>query len=209
MRKIAILLVLLSIFALPAIAAVTITADCANGVYVVSYTTDANIPRAFALDIQVATGTITAVGSLSADYDIYPGSIVIVDGEVSDAGSAVCDSSYPDTLGGIGTAGITIEMGSLYAEGEPAPATSGVLFTFTLSDIGAVVMITENVIRGGIVMENPEEAITPTITVNGCCCPRCPMDLDGDGWITPNDLGMIMVFLTPYAAEGYEVECFQ
>ena len=208
MKKLILVLAVLLV-SLPAMAAVTITADCDGGVYTVSYATDGNLPRAFALDITVATGTITAVGGLSADYDIYPGSIVIADGAVSDAGSAVCDASYPGTLGGIGTAGVTIEMGSLYAVGDTAPATSGVLFTFTTSEAATVATVTENAIRGGLVMENPEEAIVPTITVTDCedGPPPCPMDLDLDGWITPNDLGMIMVFLTPYAGDGYEVEC--
>ncbi|MCK4885842.1 MAG: hypothetical protein KAS96_00575 [Planctomycetes bacterium] len=180
MKKLVLVLAVL-IVSLPAMAAVTITADCNDGVYTVSYATDGNLPRAFALDITVATGTIDAVGGLSADYDIYPGSIVIIDGDVNDPGSAVCDDSYPDTLGGIGTAGITVEMGSLYADGDPAPAASGILFTFTTSEAETVATVTENGIRGGLVMEDPEEPIVPTITVVDCegGCATCPGDMIG------------------------------
>ena len=113
MKKLVLVLAVLLI-SLPAMAAtVTVTATCQNDVWEVTYATDGNLPRAFALDITVPAGTITAVSDLSTAYNIYPGSIVIVDGEVNDPGSAVCDASYPDTLGGLGTAGITIEMGSL------------------------------------------------------------------------------------------------
>lgn len=190
MKKLVLVLAVLLV-SLPAMAAVTIDAICENGVYTVTYATDGNNVRAFALDIEVATGTITAVGSLSADYDIYPGSIVIIDGEVNDAGSAVCDDAYPDTLGGLGTAGITIEMGSLYAEGEAAPATSGTLFTFTTSETETVATITENGIRGGVVMEDPEEVAAVTINVEDCIDNVCLGDINGDLVINTVDLGLI------------------
>jgi len=206
MKKLVLVLAVLLI-SLPAMAAVTITAECDGDVYTVSYATDGNNVRAFALDISVDAGTIDAVGSLNADYDIYPGSIVIVDGEVNDAGSAVCDDAYPDTLGGMGTAGCTIEMGSLYADGELAPATSGVLCTFTVSDTAAIVTIAENGIRGGIVMEDPEEDVAVTIDV--ICDPGpdpCPGDVDGDTWVSPNDVTSLVGFLNPYADVYYWVE---
>lgn len=211
MKKLVLVLAVLLI-SLPALAsnvAVTATYQC-DGTYAVTYTTDGNLPRAFALDITVSTGTITAVGDLSAVYDIYPGSIVIVDGAVSDAGSAVCDASYPDTLGGLGTAGITVEMGSLYAAGDTAstPTENGTLFTFTVSDEAAVVTVALNGIRGGVVMEDvaEEAAVAFTIDPGQCGPPPCPKDLDGDGWITPDDLNTILIFLIPYEADGYMVE---
>ena len=208
MKKLVLVLAVLLV-SLPAMAAVTIDVNClaGDGVYTVSYVTDANLPRAFALDIEVDAGTIDAVGSLSADYDIYPGSIVIIDGDVNDPGSAVCDNSYPDTLDGLGTAGVTIEMGSLYADGDPAPATSGILFTFTVSDSDANVAVTENGIRGGLVMEDPEEPIVPTIVVTKCDTepPICMGDINGDDWVSPDDVGALVVYLTPYAAQYYWV----
>lgn len=196
MKKLVLVLAVLLV-SLPAMAAVTIDASCTGSTYTVTYATDGNNVRAFALDIEVSAGTIDAVGSLSADYDIYPGSIVIVDGEVNDPGSAVCDDAYPDTLGGLGTAGITVEMGSLYAEGEAAPATSGTLFTFTVSDSAAVVTISENGIRGGVVMEDPDEEIVPTITVGTCGgCATCAGDIDGNNQIDLTDLTAMVNILS-------------
>jgi len=208
MKKLVLVLAVLLI-SLPAMAAnVTITATCDKGVYTVSYATDGNLPRAFALDITVAAGTITAVSDLSAAYNIYPGSIVIVDGEVNDPGSAVCDASYPDTLGGLGTAGITIEMGSLYAAGETAPAASGTLCKFTASDTTVDAAIALNGIRGGIVMENPDETATVTFVVDNQCgvTPPCMGDVDGDTWVSPQDVSALVAFLAPYEAEYYWVE---
>jgi len=206
MKKLILVLAVLLV-SLPAMAAtVTIDADCDGGVYTVSYATDGNLPRAFALDIEVATGTITGVSDLSADYDIYPGSIVIIDGEVNDVGSAVCDDAYPDTLGGIGTAGITIEMGSLYAAGDAEPNASGVLFTFTTSEAETVATVSENVIRGGIVMENPEEPVTFVDDVNDCEDDVCVADINGDTVISLIDMSMLYGMLGQ-AGPPYSIPC--
>jgi len=52
------------------------------------------------------------VVELSSDYWVYPGSIYIDKyGEVVDLGSLVADPNMPSTLGGLGTSGMTIEMG--------------------------------------------------------------------------------------------------
>jgi len=85
------------------------------------------LPRAFALDITVDNSqTIDAISDLSVDYWVYPGSIDINDvGGVNDVGTPVADyNDLPsDTELGLGTSGITIEMGSLYvgAANEPDP----------------------------------------------------------------------------------------
>jgi hypothetical protein len=96
-------------------AAVTITAiDEGSGVVAISFNNDeaTGKVRAIALDITVGGGAvITNVTDINTDYHIHPGSIVINagdpndpgDGAISDYGSAVCDSSYPGTEGGIGT----------------------------------------------------------------------------------------------------------
>jgi len=204
MKKLVLVLAVLLV-SLPAMAAVTITAECDGDVYTVSYATDGNLPRAFALDIEVDAGTIDAIGGLSADYDIYPGSIVIIDGEVNDPGSAECDDAYPDTLGGTGTAGVTIEMGSLYADGDPAPDTNGVLFTFTVSDTGATVDVNENGIRGGVVMEDPEEDVTVIFDIGTCGgCATCAGDLTGDDMVSLADLSA-MVSILSAAGSPYQV----
>ena len=94
-------------------------------------------------------------------YRIFPGQIVIVDGEVTDYNTPYA----PDD---IGDANVTIEMGSLYTmdsnyEGDPnagynkkpglGPST---LLKFYVS--GACnYEITENLVVGGVVMEDPNE----------------------------------------------------
>ena len=169
MKKMFIILALVAVACAPAMAAVTITCTRPTSTSVtVGYTvTGPNSVRAFALDATVSTGTISSVtcSGTAAGYYIYPGSIQINSGSVSDYGTCVCSSTYPGTKGGIGTSGVTIEMGSLYT-GTSKPATSGTLFTMTFSNSAATVTLAANTVRGGVVMENPAE--NPSLTINTC-----------------------------------------
>jgi len=174
MRKVILILAVVS-FAVPAWAAVTINCEQVGttNVCLVKYVNgEAKKVRAFALDITVTTGkTITAVDdSVSAWYTIYPGSIVIVDGNVTDSGTAVADPcDLPsDTKGGIDTNGITIEMGALYSPPDDAngPPNSGDLLRFTVSALPCHVTIKENQGRGGVVLTDPN--LNPTVTAAGC-----------------------------------------
>jgi hypothetical protein len=165
--------------------------------------------RAFALDVTVDSGTIDSYSAAHASYNIYPGSIVIdAGGTVTDYGSPIADSSYPGTLGGLTTSGVTIEMGSLYASGETPPPTSGALITLTVSG-PCNVSITENVIRGGIVMEDPAVPANPSFTgceVGGVQACDCLGDLVGtDDVIDLNDLTAMVDLLLPAAAQGFVV----
>ena len=183
MKKLVILLAMLLI-ASPAMAVVTVTAACddANGVVTVSYTTDGEIVRAFALDVTVSDGNaIENVTNLSSDYYIAPGSVDIDDGAIEDGGDIVASDDFPGTLGGEGTSGVTIEMASLYADGEPAPGTSGDLFSFevdTAFDVEDCVALALNSIRGGIVLENASAA---SESFSVCCInpPGCRADVTG------------------------------
>lgn len=145
----------------PSMAAVYLNcADLGNGVIELSYdfSEEPVRVRAFALDISVSNGIITSVGNFSPHYWIYPGTIeIVLDpwGEVVDLGIPIAPSSEPGTLGGLGTSGMTIEMGSLYAGEANAPSPTGVLLTFTIS-AACNITIEENVIRGGVVFEDPE-----------------------------------------------------
>jgi hypothetical protein len=88
--------------------------DLGDGVVELSYDSSQEAYRVsgFGLDIHVSRGIITSVGNLSSDYWVYPGSIYIDKyGEVVDLGSLVADPNMPGTLGGLGTSGMTIEMG--------------------------------------------------------------------------------------------------
>jgi len=161
MKKLIVILAMVALAATPVLASVTMTVAKVGTTYnaTVSYAvSDPCTVRAFALDITANNSkTITAVTCSNSSYYIYPGSISIVGGSVSTYGSCVCDASkYVGTQPGTGTSGVTVEMGSLYTGGAK-PATSGTLLTFTVSgDCTATVNV--NSARGGIVMENPDEA---------------------------------------------------
>ena len=212
MKKILFVFVAL-LFAAPAWADVNITAavDTGNACRVIisfDATGEPNLVRAFALNIQSNDANIVDVELLSADYVIHPGTIVIdTQGEVTDYGSPVApESDLPsDTLAGLGSTGVTIEMASLYAPvgpGSPnAPAPSGQLIAVTVAD-DCTLTITANVSRAGstgVVMESPDEVVTVNlpapIVVTGCGGPVCwtfagqPCgDTDGSGAVNFADL---------------------
>ncbi len=149
---------------------ITVT-DLREGVVAIDYSSDVTgLVRAFALDITVDAGTIDAisdfaVGDDNNGYGIFPanfGRYITVDpttGEVSDwsvAGySPVADGNDPGALSGLGTNGITIEMGSLYD--TKAPATQGRLCTVTCSET-CLLTVTTNATRGNVVLEDASEA---------------------------------------------------
>ena len=168
MKKMIFVLAVLFVTA-PAMAGVVVeVVDLAAGCQVnINY--DANATgdiRAFGLEISADGGcTIDAVGGLSTEYNIYPGSIVIVDNEVNDPGTPVAS--------GLGTSTVVLEMGSLEVSG----AASGTLCTLTLS--GACnVSIAENAARGGVVME--DVLVDADATLKGgavtSCAPACWTD---------------------------------
>jgi hypothetical protein len=132
----------------PALAAVTITCEQPDPnipEIIISFDNDGDpCVRAFALDITVSDGNITDVNCTNSEYYIYPGSISIDSGgSVSDWGSCLCSAGdHPDTLGGLDTNGVTVEMGSLY-EGDAAPSQSGELLRITI-DTTCTVSIDEN-----------------------------------------------------------------
>jgi hypothetical protein len=142
------------------------------------YETDGSLPRAFGLDITVDDGNIVACdaameGECTATvrgHGIFPGTIDIdPGGNVLSYGSPVApQSDLPgDTLGGLGTSGITIEQGSLYVDGN-APDPCGLLCTLTVEK-SCTMTIAENVSRagsGGVVMEDPDEI--PTVNLGTC-----------------------------------------
>jgi hypothetical protein len=137
---------------------------------------DGNLPRAFGLNITVDSNeVISAITAVNDKFWVYPGTIQIVGGVIIDQGDPVApqDSNHPGReLGGIGTGGMTIEMGSLYDPCDPChptgPALSGELLRFTISPgtkPDANVTITGNAARGNVVLENTEEAAT---SYTGC-----------------------------------------
>lgn len=177
----------------PAMAEVKIT--CSQGfesnVITVSYDalSEANLPRAFALDITLVdtydtdNAVITSVtaakvgesNSSSRGYGIFLGTdgvdINENTGEIIKPpagrgwGNPAANPADPCALPGIGTKAVTVELASLYkgpqGVGNPnAPAKNGALMTFTVNDKICDVVITLNARRGGIVMEDPDQVVT-------------------------------------------------
>jgi len=114
--------------------------------------------RAFGLDIEV-TGPNAGFPDMwrfpegDNPYRITPGNISIVDGEIDELGPPFIEEGP-----GITENGVTVEMGSLY-EGDEAPEPAGTLLrAIVQGDEGSTIhiCISENALRGGIVMEDPE-----------------------------------------------------
>jgi hypothetical protein len=203
MRKIIFALVVLMLAA-PAWSEVLITTAQVGGepnVIVSFVNSEGQHVRAFALDIVVESSenpdlVISAVECLSDDYYVYPGSIQITDNEVTSPGSCVCDDSYDDTLAGIDSNGVTIEMASLYSPNDPdhnvAPQDSGDLVKLTLSDCGGdvTITITANELRGKVVMEDAT-SVDPNAPAGAAALPGCGCmddeDPDYANWVTAGE----------------------
>jgi hypothetical protein len=184
MKRLAACLALLLI-AKPAWAAVRIIAAPDGNKVAINYETDGEKVRAFALNIRVATGVVSGISDFlrgestaaKPGYGIFPGNFsryVSVDaatGEVTDWSSSlytpVADPCDTGALGGLGTSGITIEMGALYSPtGDTsvnAPLNSGTLCKLTVSE-KTTITVTLNSIRGGVVLTNPATAATVDLT---------------------------------------------
>jgi len=162
------------LLAAPTWAGVTITlTDLGDNEIAIGYnaTSEAELVRAFALDVNVADGNIVdisgyAVGDNNYGYGIFPGNFslyitVLPNGTVDSWDdpnyTPVAPADDPGALGGLGTDGITIEMGSLY-DGN-APAKTGVLCTVTVSESTTRLCVNGNAIRGNIVMEDAAEVV--------------------------------------------------
>jgi len=172
-RVISILAALL--LARPAWAGVTITLTKISDTKVaIGYnaTTELQLVRAFALDVTVTGGTIVGiadykVGDDNHGYGIFPANFsryITVNPTTGEVESwddpnytLVAPPDTPGALGGLGTNGITIEMGSLYDAN--APAKTGVLCTVTVTAHTYWVCVKGNAIRGNIVMEDGSERI--------------------------------------------------
>jgi hypothetical protein len=213
MKKLMLVLAVM-LMAAPAMAAVSITASDATGcTAAINYSSTGTLPRAFALDITVDGGaTILSVDTTGAQpFNIYMGTIVIAaDGTVTDNGTPVAPASAPGALGGIGTSGITIEMGSLYDKtivSNPAkPAASGLLIKVTV-DKSCNLSLASNAIRGNVVLEDAT-IVAPTLTGTAIVCnpPVCKGDFDGDLFVTTDDLALMIASLRPFAPD-YAYPC--
>ena len=75
----------------------------------------------------------------------------------------LADPNDPGSLGGLGTNGVTLEMGALYADPADAPGSEGVLCMLTISE-PATVSVALNTIRGGIVLNDATSAVEPVLS---------------------------------------------
>jgi len=172
MRKTIVFLTML-LLAVPAMAAVTVTCvDNGNGSASIYYDArgEAELVRAFGLDVEVDNGAkVSGVNSVNSDYYIYPGTIQITDGNVISWGSPVAPANDPGAKSGLGTGGVTLELGSLYAAGDGnlTPDPCGLLCTVKLSgkNVDCNMTVSTNVTRGGVVME---DTATPSVGPSNC-----------------------------------------
>ncbi len=184
MKKLCALLAVL-VAASPALAAVRITAESAGKSVAIKYDTDGEKVRAFALDITVDKGKIVGISDFirgestaaKPGYGIFPANFArfitvnpdtgeVAKWDVNDY-TPVADPCDSGALGGLGTTGITIEMGALYYPTEDnspnAPPNSGTLFKLTVSE-PATVTIALNEIRGGVVLTDPDKPATVNLS---------------------------------------------
>jgi hypothetical protein len=210
MRKLVLTLAVVALFAAPALATVTISgeADAGNArkIWIKYESDEAELVRAFALDIQATGGDIIEcndyeAGDDNGKYGIFPGSFAaapiqvdaqtgeVVSWEV-DGYSPVAPAGDPDALGDIPGPGITIEMGSLYDTNPPGD--SGYLCSVTCDENVTELCITANAIRGKVVLESAaevQELVVPDGTSAPCIAvgeePPClPSDHpDYDEWV--------------------------
>ena len=223
MKKIALVLAVL-LFAVPAWAGVTVYIEHpvneANEIYVMYDVDDGDVnrPRAFALEITVDGNNpvLSAPYDIHSEYYVYPGSIQISGGVVTNYGTPVAVS---------GSNTVTIEMGSLWASNDPChpshPPENGTLMKFTIDtdeedgDCTVSVNIAGNAPRGKVVMEDPDitynnpsyVTYTGVTDINICKggCPTCPGDTDQDGDIDDDDYYAIqgVLFWADYLYDPY------
>jgi len=217
MKKALLVLVALAI-ATPAMAAKVVAVDNGNSTVTIKYVKEAGdtkLARAFGLNVTLNNGatfkTATAAkrGESTAanpGYGIFPGTINIVDGAVAtddDWGSPVgVQADLPsDTLAGIGSNGVTLELGSLYSGAANAPLTAAgeiALCTLEIEANAATstdVVITANNGRGKVVAEDATELTVTFEGVTVSFSQPCMGDVDNDGWVTTDDLSLVVTAL--------------
>jgi hypothetical protein len=177
-----------------------------------------NKVRAVALDITVDAGTIDGISDYmkgeGPGFGIFPASFrdyITVDpatGEVTtwdvNDYTPLADPNDPGALGGLGTAGVTIEMGALYyptGDSSPnAPPDSGTLCKLTVSET-CNMSVAENATRGGVVLTDP--SVAPTVVLTGAPI-ACGVCID-PSWSTYNDwlaMGSPECWCEPYQCDG-------
>jgi len=175
------LIFVLAIFvAVPAFAALKVeVVDMGSNQVAINYSgADANnLPRAFALDLTIASpGTFDDVtgyyegecgpnSPAQRRYGIYPARITFdVNNDVDDWGSPLANPNDPGAGTGLATSHIVLEFASLYVDPN-IPTTSGTLCTVAYNCHGGestaglnIVLDEEELYRGGVVLEDGTQA---------------------------------------------------
>ena len=170
--------------ACPARADVRVFIQNSNGVAWVQYAcTAGEVVRSFALDVSVDRGQILGVSAFfrgeskpgSTGYGIFPASFrdhinvgagTNIDWNTSGYSPLADPVDSPnDTLAGLNSSGVTLELGALWDPTVPeaAPGSSGILCALTLSQ-PAQVSVAPNVTRGGVVSAFPGVVINTVFT---------------------------------------------
>ena len=209
MKKMILFLAVL-VFAVPAVATVTVTAERLDATHIlIRYDVngdDAAVGlRALALSLTVdGDATISAIEpnmvgeSTSAipGYGIFVGSIDLADPCNPVWGDPVASEEDPDNPGQLDSNSIIVEFGSLYVGEANAPDDVGELCTITLSKAG-VVTPAADALRGGIVMEDPDENPTEVVMVASEAGCACWGELNGDSVVSIGDAAVILGYLNP------------
>ena len=165
MKKTVLVLAVLML-AVPAMAGIRIDANQVGSTGVkVSYVMtggDVNIPRAFALDVNMSPANGVALVPTGFDPNFYvaPGTFTYNDVN----GATYWGTRYV----GADVNGFIAEMGSLYVGGPNQPKSTGTLFSFTVTK-SCTITLAQNAQRGGVVMEDVNKTFPPGyVELYGC-----------------------------------------
>lgn len=167
MKKLVLVLVV-ALIAVPAFAADPVFTESAKNnatkTVTVGYdATGAALPRGFGLVLEATGGNIVSVtatkeGESTAaakGYGIFPGTIVIVDGAVTDYNTPVEPNNLPGGPSVLGTPRVVVALGSLYVGDANKPDAAGDLFTVVCSaGTSKLTVSEEDAFRGGVVDVN-------------------------------------------------------
>lgn len=208
MKKLSLILAVLLL--VPAMAAVNVTvSDNADLTGDLDYVADANV-SAFALTISVDGGAVitgftpTRVGesiTSAKGYGIFPGTI-----DINDTTGIVAGYGTP-VVGTLPASSMIVEMGALYGPGDAnKPGLSGTLGTITVDKACNVTVALEPV-RGGIVYTTALPATLGTSggAISGGAPAVCLGDVDGDTYVTTEDLSALLSLLANATDNYYPV----
>ncbi len=184
------------LLALSAGATVRVFVQGTNGLAWIRYECTADeVVRSFALDVTVDRGVILGVSGFlrgpstpsAPGYGIFPAAfrdhVAVDSGTNADWTSsdynpiATVADSPADTLPGLNSSGVTLELGALWnpASTDAVPPATGTLCALSVSEL-AKVTVAANASRGGVVAEPPDAtlvtqfsgaAVDPEIAITG------------------------------------------